>query len=364
MQFDQILTALQSDTRDDLKRLLEGYGTALTYEPTAADDAARTPTSRARPRPSRSTARSTTRPARCKNAAIVNNALLGLAAARPVAAGRANTAKVTKALCGQRESAEGPRHELQHDAGRARRASGRTSGRRSRLLGPTLAARRQRARAASTPAFPNTRAFARRSCPASSETPATIDAVAAVDRAGARARCSRPSCGGLLDELKPDDASTSPGSSTRSLTALPAGRPRRPVRDAARSCRPATSKIAGRRRSTSERGELQGVLVRDGRPRRREPELRRQRPLRALPGGGGGDQTISTGKYGGPNGTAQQARSADVASSPPLGHAAAPYPAQAARRTSADGAVLQAPAAARTSQRPPKTGPADGELTP
>ena len=34
VQFDQILTALQSDTREDLKRLLEGYGTALTYEPT------------------------------------------------------------------------------------------------------------------------------------------------------------------------------------------------------------------------------------------------------------------------------------------------------------------------------------------
>ena len=31
VQFDQVLTALQSDTRDDLKRLLEGYGTALTY---------------------------------------------------------------------------------------------------------------------------------------------------------------------------------------------------------------------------------------------------------------------------------------------------------------------------------------------
>ena len=33
-----MLTALQSDTREDLKALLAGYGTALTYEPTAADD--------------------------------------------------------------------------------------------------------------------------------------------------------------------------------------------------------------------------------------------------------------------------------------------------------------------------------------
>ncbi len=39
VQIDEVLAALQSDTREGLKGLLSGYGTALTYEPSAADDA-------------------------------------------------------------------------------------------------------------------------------------------------------------------------------------------------------------------------------------------------------------------------------------------------------------------------------------
>ena len=38
VQIDEILTALQEPTRRGLQELLEGYGTGLTYEPTAADD--------------------------------------------------------------------------------------------------------------------------------------------------------------------------------------------------------------------------------------------------------------------------------------------------------------------------------------
>ena len=39
VQLDQVLTALQSDTREDLRTVLDGLGTALTSEPSAADDA-------------------------------------------------------------------------------------------------------------------------------------------------------------------------------------------------------------------------------------------------------------------------------------------------------------------------------------
>jgi hypothetical protein len=39
VQLDEVLTALQSDSRENLQRLLAGYGTALTAQPTAADDA-------------------------------------------------------------------------------------------------------------------------------------------------------------------------------------------------------------------------------------------------------------------------------------------------------------------------------------
>lgn len=38
VQLDEVLTVLQQPERHGLQRLLEGYGTALTYEPTPADD--------------------------------------------------------------------------------------------------------------------------------------------------------------------------------------------------------------------------------------------------------------------------------------------------------------------------------------
>ena len=43
VQFDEVLTALQSPVRADLSRLLESYGTALTHKPTAAEDLTQLP---------------------------------------------------------------------------------------------------------------------------------------------------------------------------------------------------------------------------------------------------------------------------------------------------------------------------------
>jgi phospholipid/cholesterol/gamma-HCH transport system substrate-binding protein len=43
VQLDEIFTALQSPVRADLSRLLESYGTALTHEPTAAEDKTQLP---------------------------------------------------------------------------------------------------------------------------------------------------------------------------------------------------------------------------------------------------------------------------------------------------------------------------------
>ncbi|MGB7685522.1 MAG: MlaD family protein [Solirubrobacterales bacterium] len=43
VQLDEILTALQSPVRADLSRLLESYGTALTHEPSAAEDLTQLP---------------------------------------------------------------------------------------------------------------------------------------------------------------------------------------------------------------------------------------------------------------------------------------------------------------------------------
>ncbi len=46
VQLDEVLTALQAPERRGLQRLLEGYGTALTYEPTAEDDVDQDPSVR------------------------------------------------------------------------------------------------------------------------------------------------------------------------------------------------------------------------------------------------------------------------------------------------------------------------------
>lgn len=46
VQLDEILTALQAPVRADLSRLLESYGTALTFEPSAAEDATQEPSAR------------------------------------------------------------------------------------------------------------------------------------------------------------------------------------------------------------------------------------------------------------------------------------------------------------------------------
>ena len=43
VQIDEVLTALQAPVRADLGHLLEGYGTALTSKPTAAEDATHEP---------------------------------------------------------------------------------------------------------------------------------------------------------------------------------------------------------------------------------------------------------------------------------------------------------------------------------
>ncbi len=60
VQLDEVLTALQSDSRADLQQLLEGYGTALTTSRRPPTTPTRTPTSRARALPSRSTTPSST----------------------------------------------------------------------------------------------------------------------------------------------------------------------------------------------------------------------------------------------------------------------------------------------------------------
>ena len=65
VQIDQVLGVLTTDTREDLRRLLVGYGARSTGSLNRARTTTRIPTRRARPRARRSTTRSSTRPTPC-----------------------------------------------------------------------------------------------------------------------------------------------------------------------------------------------------------------------------------------------------------------------------------------------------------
>jgi phospholipid/cholesterol/gamma-HCH transport system substrate-binding protein len=307
VQFDEILTALQSDTRDDLKRLLEGYGTALTYAPTAADDVGQDPDVKGT-----SAARSLNRsidyaPGALKGVAIVNNALLGLQR-HDLSGLVANTAKVTKALAANEESLKDVVTNFNTTLGAL--AAERSDLRETiALLGPTL----QHTDSALThlnASFPNTRAFAKEILPGVKETPATIDA-ALPWIAQARKLVSPAELGGLTQELKPttvDLAKLVDGS----LTALPQA-------DLVAQCVTHTILPTG------------DVKIQDGQFTSDEENYKEfWYAMVGLAGEaqnfdgnghyvrfavGGGDQTISTGKYGGNAGSKLYGRVND----PPLG---------------------------------------------
>ena len=100
-------------------------------------------------------------------------------------------------------------------------------------------------------------------------------------RAGTQARSGPTSCRASLQRAAPGHGRPGQASSTRPCTLLPQA-------DLAAKCvsagRAADRRREDRRRpALDRRGELQGVLVHDGRPRRRGPELRRQRHVRPLP---------------------------------------------------------------------------------
>ncbi len=343
VQFDQILTALQSDTREDLKRLLEGYGTALTYAPTAADDVGQDPDVKGK-----TAAQSLNRsidyaPGALKNTAIVNTALLGLQR-HDLSGLVANTGKVTKALANNEESLKGFVTNFNTTLGAL--AAERSNLRQSiALLGPTLR-HADSALAHLNASFPNTRAFTEEILPGVRETPATIDA-ALPWIAQARKLVSPAELGGLTKELKPttvDLAKLVDGS----LTALPQA-------DLVAQCVTNTILPTG------------DVKIQDGQFTSDEENYKEfWYALAGLAGEaqnfdgnghyvrfavGGGDQTISTGKYGGAAGSKLFGRVND----PPLGTRPA-YPGKRSPYNSTARCMDQKLPDLNSA----KTGPADG----
>jgi phospholipid/cholesterol/gamma-HCH transport system substrate-binding protein len=199
VQFDQILTALQSNTRDDLKRLLEGYGTALTYQPTAADDVTQDPAVKGETAAKSLNDSIDTAPGALRNASIVNHAFLGLQS-HDLSGLVDNTGKVTRALSRNEQSLKD--FVTNFNTTMASLASRQSELKQTiALLGPTL----EHTNTALThldASFPNTRAFAKEILPGVKETPATIDA-ALPWIAQTRKLVSQAELGGLTKELKP-----------------------------------------------------------------------------------------------------------------------------------------------------------------
>src|SRR4051794_25384663 len=77
VQLDQVLTALQQDTRSQLQELLDTYGKALTTKPTAAHDAAQDPSVRGLTAGEALNQSYKYGGPAFRNVAIVNNAFLG-----------------------------------------------------------------------------------------------------------------------------------------------------------------------------------------------------------------------------------------------------------------------------------------------
>jgi phospholipid/cholesterol/gamma-HCH transport system substrate-binding protein len=200
VQLDEVLTALQSDTRQDLRDVLEGLGTALRSKPSAADDRDADPSARGETAAqSFNDAYDDAGPAE-RSQSQVNEALLGEEPDQDLARLIEGTGRTAAGLV---------RNETQlkdlvssFDATMGALASEERNLRASiRELAPSLE-NANGALASLNRAFPPTRAFAREILPGVRETPATI-AASFPWIAQARALMSEPELQGLARDLSP-----------------------------------------------------------------------------------------------------------------------------------------------------------------
>jgi virulence factor Mce-like protein len=174
VQLDEVLTALQSDTRQDLRDLLDGLAQGLNSKPTAADDRNADPSTRGQTAAQSFNDAYKDSPAALKGTAQVNEALLGTEPDRDVARLLKGTALTTGALIRDESQLKDLITNFNTTMGAFASEAGnlRSS---IRLLAPTLV-NANAALASLNRAFPPTRTFARDILPGVRETPATINA--------------------------------------------------------------------------------------------------------------------------------------------------------------------------------------------
>jgi ABC-type transporter Mla subunit MlaD len=203
VQLDNLLTSLQTDSRRDLQKLLEGFGTGLQYKPTSADDVTQDPDVKGEPGSQALNDSLTYAGGALKGGAQVNQGFLGTEPQdlRKLVAG------LQKALGGLAQNEEQLKDLFTNfNVTMGAIASQQDSLRRAiALLGPTLEnANSYFANFAE--ALPPTRELVRNFVEVVRETPATIDA-AGPFLTQFTALVSEPELGGLLKDLRPMTAS-------------------------------------------------------------------------------------------------------------------------------------------------------------
>jgi phospholipid/cholesterol/gamma-HCH transport system substrate-binding protein len=200
VQLDEVLTALQSDSRQDLKDLLNALAVALSSEPTPAEDRAAHPSTRGETAAKSFNDAYDDIPEAERSTAIVLEAFLGTEPGEDLARLIDGTARTTGALIRNENALQ----RLISNFNTTMAAFASESGNLSRSIQelPGTLESANRAFASLNDAFPSTRAFAREIIPGVRETPATI-AAALPWIEQARPLMGDRELGGLARELAP-----------------------------------------------------------------------------------------------------------------------------------------------------------------
>jgi virulence factor Mce-like protein len=174
VQLDEVLTALQSDSRQDLQDLLAGLSKALNSKPTKAQDAAMDPISRGKTAAQSFNDAYADIPASERSTAQVFDALLGEQPGMDVSRLIEGTARTTGALIRNENALTGLISNF--NTTMAAFASQASNLRASIAKLPGVLQQADATLTSLNASFPPTRAFAREILPGVRETPATIDA--------------------------------------------------------------------------------------------------------------------------------------------------------------------------------------------
>ena len=203
VQLDQVLTSLQSDTRQDLKDVLASLNEALNSKPTKAQDRSSDPSARGETAAKSFNDAYADIPAAEKSTAIVLDAFLGSEPGRDLSRLIEGTARTTGALIRNENALQGLITNF--NTTMAAFGSESTNLRRSIRELPLTLATANRAFDSLNAAFPPTRKFALDIIPGVEETPATINA-AMPWIAQARPLMGPKELGGLAQQLSPASA--------------------------------------------------------------------------------------------------------------------------------------------------------------